>query len=81
MLGENHLLTREFPEFSEAITTLKSEDNNFSAMVKQYHRLDHKIRGLEMSSIPTTDSHFCQLKKERLALKDTLYKQLIKNGN
>ncbi|MDO6705470.1 YdcH family protein [Photobacterium sp. 1_MG-2023] len=73
MLGENHALFIEFPEMQERITELKSQDENFKAMSDRYHELDHKIRGLECTNIPTEDHHFTQLKMERLQLKDKLH--------
>ncbi|MGF1723751.1 YdcH family protein [Photobacterium nomapromontoriensis] len=42
-------------------------------MSDRYHQLDHKIRGLENSKIPTDDTHFTQLKLERVQLKDKIF--------
>ncbi|MEI8595500.1 YdcH family protein [Photobacterium sp. Hal280] len=46
-------------------------------MSDRYHQLDHRIRGLECSNIPTEDHHFTQLKMERLQLKDKIYNILM----
>ncbi|PSW21280.1 DUF465 domain-containing protein [Photobacterium sanctipauli] len=73
MLGENHALFLEYPEMHGKIRELKQSDENFKQMSDRYHQLDHKIRGLEVSNIPTDDHHFNQLKLERLQLKDKLY--------
>lgn len=72
MLGENHSLFIEFPEMKNKIERLKMADENFKAMTDRYHELDHEIRGLEVNNIPTEDSHFTQLKLERLQLKDRI---------
>ena len=76
MLGENHLLTHEFPEYLSAIIELKSRNNAFCALAKRYHQLDHQIRGFEESELPITDEHFIELKAERVALKDQIYQIL-----
>ena len=80
MQNEKHPLNHEFPEHAIDITKLKSDDPEFSALAKEYHKLDHHIYGLEASDIPTTDNHFVELKKRRLALKDQIYQKLI-NGD
>jgi len=81
MLGEKHLLSTEFPEYSSVIHDLKSTDPEFMGMSKRYHQLDHKIRGLELNKVPTTDEHFSTLKLERAELKDKLYRILVSNGH
>ncbi|WP_299015491.1 YdcH family protein [uncultured Photobacterium sp.] len=73
MLGENHALFIEFPEMQDKIQELKMVDESFKAMSDRYHQLDHTIRGLESNNVPTEDSHFTQLKLERLQLKDKIY--------
>lgn len=73
MLGENHALFIEYPEHQDRIKELKQTDEHFKQMADRYHQLDHKIRGLEVSNIPTDDQHFTQLKLERLQLKDKIY--------
>lgn len=46
-------------------------------MAQRYHELDHKIRALELTKVPTDDEHFVALKLERLHLKDKLYQYLV----
>ena len=76
MLGEIHSLTHDFPEYTDLINHLNASDNEFHAASKQYNALDRKIRTLELNNIPTTDGHFIELKKQRVALKDELYQAL-----
>ncbi|RXJ72102.1 hypothetical protein CS022_17680 [Veronia nyctiphanis] len=76
MLGENHGLNYEFPEFADKIQLLKNSDATFNAWAKEYHSLDHEIRGLENNDVPTDDLTFMQLKTRRAHLKDELYKIL-----
>ncbi|ABV86650.1 YdcH family protein [Shewanella pealeana] len=77
MLGENHLLTHEFPEYLSAIIELKTSNYKFCELAKRYHQLDHQIRGLEKNEVPTSDEHFIELKAERAVLKDELYRLLV----
>ncbi|MCL1145309.1 DUF465 domain-containing protein [Shewanella sp. 10N.261.52.F9] len=81
MLGENHLLTHEFPEYLSAIIELKSTNRNFCQLAKRYHQLDHQIRGFENNEVPITDEHFIELKAERVTLKDQLYRLLVAHAN
>ncbi|CAG8999817.1 MAG: hypothetical protein CENE_01796 [Candidatus Celerinatantimonas neptuna] len=77
MLGDNHTLVQEFPEYAYLITILKKQDEIFASHVDQYHRLDHQIRGLEKNHQPTTDERMNQLKTQRARLKDQIYQILI----
>ncbi len=79
MLGENHSLIHEFPEYRDKIAQLKMVDGEFQRSAKEYHQLDHMIRGLEKRDVPTSDEIFEQLKVKRVKLKDKLY-QMLKNG-
>ncbi|ADN76886.1 protein of unknown function DUF465 [Ferrimonas balearica DSM 9799] len=80
MLGENHALIFDFPEYRDVIHHLKETDEAFAQLAKEYHELDHKIRGLEVNAVPTTDENFVALKSRRVALKDELHKRLL-NGH
>lgn len=73
---EKHDLHHEFPEYEEAIHTLKMNDRHFAKLFKEYHDQDHKIRALEQADQPTTDEHMEELKKQRLFLKDQLFQML-----
>ncbi|MEL4280155.1 MULTISPECIES: YdcH family protein [Shewanella] len=77
MLGENHALIYEFPDFVDHIQHLKTTNTTFATMAERYHELDHKIRALELTKVPTDDEHFVALKLERLHLKDKLYQYLV----
>ena len=80
MLYEKHNINHEFPDHSVAIANLKSNDPEFAALAKQYHKLDHQICGLEANEVPTTDVNFMALKSQRVVLKDQIYQKLI-NGD
>lgn len=76
MLGENHSLLNEFPEFKELITELISSDQPFAENAKQYDELDTEIRKLELVNSPVSDSKMHKIKHKRSALKDLLYQKL-----
>ena len=69
----NHSLANDFPDDRELIHRLKLDSPEFARMAAEYHELDHRVRGLENRSVPTSDSNFENLKKRRLRLKDELY--------
>ncbi|MFC4993772.1 YdcH family protein [Rubritalea tangerina] len=76
MLGENHSLNHEFPEFKERIEKLIDADSSFAEKVKKYNALDKEIRVLELDGAPIDDEAMHQLKHERAVLKDVLYERL-----
>lgn len=66
-------LANELPEFREKIYQLKLEDNHFSKLFDEYHKVNSDILRLEAENISVTDEAFETLKKKRLYLKDKLY--------
>ncbi len=77
MLGEDHSLLCDFPQFKEKINALNASDQSFAAQANRYHELDAEIRELELNESPIGDEPMHQLKQERAALKDTLYQRLL----
>ncbi len=77
MLGEDHSLLSEFPQFEELILRLISSNHSFAQEVKRYDELDFDIRKLELKNSPVSDYVMLEMKKERVTLKDYLYRQLI----
>lgn len=76
MQRDKHNLADDFPQFQEKIQALKQTDDRFRTLAKEYHEIDHQVRGLEMQGVPTGDVHFEDLKKKRLQLKDSIYTRL-----
>lgn len=76
MLGEDHSLSVEFPEYKEAISELVSSDEVFAKDAKRYDELDKEIRNLEELGAPIDDDAMHGLKNERASLKDSLYLRL-----
>lgn len=72
----SHSLYDDFPEYRDRINQLKLESENFFRMATEYHRIDHRVGGLEMNGIPVTDETLEELKYKRLHLKDQLFRML-----
>lgn len=73
MLGESHDLLHEFPDLTEKIDKLRTNNSTFSEFMTRYDTLDGRIRELEGLGQPVADETMEDLKKRRLALKDELY--------
>ena len=77
MLGENHSLVCDFPNFAETIKKLIESDSEFAEKAKQYNNLDAEIRDLELQNSPIDDGSMHDKKQRRAELKDELYQQLL----
>lgn len=73
---EKHSLVKEFPDHQHTIRHLKMNDKHFAKLFDEYHELDHEIFSIESSNNSTSDEYLDELKKKRVALKDTLYKSV-----
>lgn len=80
MLGENHSLLHEFPQYKDKITALSANNEKFAQDAKQYNQLDKEIRVLELNGSPIDDDAMLQLKHQRAELKDSLHHRLL-NGS
>ena len=77
MLGENHSLANEFPEYQDILARHTESDEVFAKDTKHYNALDKEIRVLELNDAPIDDETMHQLKHERALLKDSLYQRLV----
>ncbi|MEW6989773.1 YdcH family protein [Colwelliaceae bacterium 6441] len=75
---EKHDLHHEFPEFDNEIRELKTTDNHFARLFKEYHELDHEVHRIEGGVENTSDEYLETQKKQRLNLKDQLFVMLKK---
>ena len=73
MLGENHDIYHEFPEFKDRIVGLAENNPDFCRLMGEHDVLDKEIRVLEIANQPVADDYMEDLKKKRIALKDQLY--------
>jgi len=62
-------------EYRDVIATLKSQDAHFAKMFDKHNALDNKLEN-EGKHLP--DMEVEKLKKEKLALKDAIYAQIMK---
>ena len=76
MHGEHHVLISDFPELRDTIHELKVNDAEFARLMDEYNALTKRIEGLEARDEPVTDEHMEELKRQRVHLKDTLYRRL-----
>lgn len=70
----SHALNREFPELAEAVARLKDTDLHFAHLLKLHDAADDQITKDETGVARMGDTALEVLKKQRLQLKDELYK-------
>lgn len=72
-----------FPEYRDLITKLKATDNRFAKVFDRHNELDHQINLLEKDPIASVsrENNIDALKKEKLGLKDQIYKMLEAHKN
>lgn len=71
-----HDLDHEFPEFSPLIHDLKQHDDRAAHLFEEYERVNQTIVDIEENDKPFQDFEFEELKKRRLAIKDSIYLML-----
>ena len=76
MLHEKHDLIHELPEHRERIHELKVSNEQFARMFEEYHQLDHEIHRIETGVENTSDEYLEDRKKNRLFLKDEMYRMI-----
>jgi uncharacterized protein YdcH (DUF465 family) len=74
---EKHNLITEFPEHKDRIHQLKVDNQHFSRLFSEYHDLDHEVLRIEQGIDNTSDDYLEEKKKQRLNLKDQLYKMIL----
>ena len=79
MLGEKHDLIHEFPEYKDKIHELKTTNEHFAKLFKEYHEIEHEVRRIEEGIETTSDDYLEEQKKKRLYLKDQLF-EMLKQG-
>lgn len=67
-----------FPEYRELISKLKTSDNHFAKIFDKHNDLDQQIINLEKDPVASVsrEQDIEAMKKEKLALKDELFKIL-----
>jgi len=75
----HHPLTQELPEYKDAIHALKTGNNFFHHLMERYEAIDKHIYRIESGEEPTSDDFINHLGKERLNLKDEMFRIIIEN--
>lgn len=73
MLGENHDLFHELPEFVDRIDQLKTRNGQFAQLFDEYHQVNREVERIEENNEGHSDTYVEDLKKQSLHLKDTLF--------
>jgi uncharacterized protein len=68
-----HDLDHEFPEFSPLIHDLKQHDDRAARLFSEYDKVNQAIVDIEENDKPFQDFEFEEMKKRRLAIKDSIY--------
>lgn len=76
MTLQKHDLLSEFPNNRDAIHALKMNNAHFAKLFDQYHNTDHDVHRIESGAENTSDNYLEGRKKERLHLKDQLFKMI-----
>lgn len=74
----NQNLTDSFPELNEAFHHLKAHDEHFRQVLKHYEQLDTLVHKVDHEQETMSDFELEEVKKERVALKDSLYQMMVK---
>ncbi len=67
-----------FPEYREQIAHLRANDRHFSRLFDEHNKLDHEVKQLEDKNSPAYQNDIELLKKQKLVLKEQIYKLLRK---
>ncbi len=71
-----HDLDHEFPEFSGLMHDLRAHDPKLGNLFEQYDRVNSAIVDIEENDKPYQDIEIEQMKKQRLRIKDDIYRAL-----
>lgn len=76
MLGQNHDVYHEFPEYAERIDKMRAHNLDFARLVDAYTEINREVIRIEQGIEPRDHFYFEELKKKRLVHKDLLYRML-----
>ena len=65
-----------FPEYRDLTLKLRDDDPEFSLMYQQHLQLDDQIKRLSNDAILTQSEDLESLKRQKLQLKDQMYRYL-----
>ena len=73
---EKHELVHEKPESKETIQHLKSNNHHFAELYDEYHKVETEVHRFETGAENASSEHLEDLKKQRLNLKDKLFRMI-----
>lgn len=76
MSNTPHELHEEFPQLVEKMHALKIENAHFARLAEEYHMVNRAVHRAESDVEPTDDLHMAEMRKQRAALKDEIYRML-----
>lgn len=71
-----HELAEDFPDAAEKIAALKQVDAHFARLVEEYHGVNRAVHRAETQVEPVSDGHESDLRRQRMQLKDAIWKRL-----
>lgn len=74
---DHHDLYTEFPEYRDAIDTLRGASGLFASLCIRHDLLTSKIETLEERDMPISDFMLEDMKKARVKMKDEIYQLLV----
>jgi hypothetical protein len=71
-----HELHEEFPDHANKITALKASNAHFAKLADEYHEVNRAVHRAETNVEPVEELTEVQMRKQRSALKDEIYRLL-----
>lgn len=71
-----HDIVSEFPEYREKIHTLKTHNQHFARLFREFDEVNHEVAKIETGGAVMMDEALEDLKKKRLRLKDEMAQML-----
>ncbi|TYB84637.1 YdcH family protein [Oceaniovalibus sp. ACAM 378] len=71
-----HELPEEFPEHADRFHELKTSDNHFAKLADEYHEVNRAVHRAETDVEPTDDRHMQNMRKQRMILKDEIWRMM-----
>lgn len=71
-----HELAEEFPSHVDRMHTLKGSDPHFAKLFDTYHQINRSVHRAETDVEPMDDATMTDLRKQRMMLKDEIWKIL-----
>ncbi len=75
-MSNHHPIIEEFPDIKDKIHSLKISNNHFRRLMEKYETIDKEIVSIEQEIHVSSDKYLEDLKKQRLQLKDEMYRIL-----